>query len=902
MCARCGRLKAVEQLTKHLAHQERHLQDLKRRVLDTDRQIAEHETRQHARRVQRDGEDYVQHSYLFHHSSDNNSSSGSEDAIDSLLLAVGEEALDDYLDVCDRLHEVVERLEHARREQRRLAAEIEAAAASASSPCAHDAEEDGEAAGDRSRGPELLEALRVKLTRAVAAGVLQQQQELDVARDLRVWEARVAERSRKIQQLHRQVEEQEEEDRRRRVPLPGPPASRGAEACFGEAADGDQRDPGAVRDRGDPDRVQMHNVPSFRQGLHPSGPAETASVSACVGRTGADAACDAALKSVSEVSSGMDAGFEPKPPCPYSDDAPPRSRSRSKERGECPEPPVPLPRPYNCPQDRRPVKPRSRDGRSSSSSELGPPRPSQQPISGLAAELSQKPEGYDAASKRVTSSELSNAANGDAASKRVTNSELSNAANGDAASKRVTNSELPNADGDHSVFLRGQAVPSGCSVYYDRQNPSGDTPGPQTRASHSADSHAPYPADHASHSQPHSALYPQSHAPYSHSHASCPPSHAPHSLDYATHPHADAAPYPQSHASHPHSPCPPSHAPHAESHAAAYQPQTPASRQAEGSHASHCSGLPAPCLELYSSLPTASLPPSLPPPLSSSSFSCCRDDSGLASSDSSTDSGLLLFGDTATEHSDAISETAGPLSRGRGSALTPPGGSGSSSNADPGGSYVDVSLRYGGCGELPLRGDIDLHHQHHLHLYHHPDSAPSFPFSSSSSSSSSRTVMPSRQFHGVSVVNHAEGLELCGESAGPRGFRNGWDGSEKELSDSPRAGSAEFAPRWWSSEASASAGGDSSVGEDAVPVIVTSCQQQRASAASANPPVSIISTGRGRHKGHAPDSAPRERAKTVRFADEMTSWTWCDGDDAADSSDDTGLSSLHDDDVLETLV
>ena len=174
--------------------------------------------------------------------------------------------------------------------------------------------------------------------------------------------------------------------------------------------------------------------------------------------------------------------------------------------------------------------------------------------------------------------------------------------------------------------------------------------------------------------------------------------------------------------------------------------------------------------------------------------------------------------------------------------------------------------------------------------------------------------MPSRQFHGVGVANHAEGLELCGESACPCGFRNGWDGSEKELSDSPRAGSAEFAPRWWSSEASASAnasasaGGDSSVGEDAVPVIVTSCQQQRASSASASasahPPVSIISTGRGRHKGHAPDSAPLSRAKTVRFADEMTSWTWCDGDDddAADSSDDTGLSSLHDDDVLETLV
>ena len=266
----------------------------------------------------------------------------------------------------------------------------------------------------------------------------------------------------------------------------------------------------------------------------------------------------------------------------------------------------------------------------------------------------------------------------------------------------------------------------------------------------------------------------------------------------------------------------------------------------------------------------------------------------------------------AADHPDAIGETAGPPSLGRGPALTPPSGGGSSSSADPGGSYLDVNLRYGGCGALPLCGDIDphLHHQHHYQ--HHPASAPSFPFSSSSSSSSSssRTVMPSRQFHGVGVVIHAEGLELCGESAGPRGFRNGWDGNEKELSDSPRAGSAEFAPRWWSAEAGASAGagGDSSVGEDTVPVIVTSCQQERASSASvsvsAHPPVSIISTGRGRHKGHAPDSAPLSRAKTVRFADEMTSWTWCDGDDddAADSSDDTGLSSLHDDDVLETLV
>ncbi|KAK7099392.1 uncharacterized protein [Littorina saxatilis] len=275
-CAKCGRTRAVDQLSRHLVRQEQRLQDITRRVHDTDRQIALHEAKQHARRVQEDGRNYVQDSYLFHHGSHSDNSScgsGGEDSLDSVLLAVGEGDLEAYLNLCEGLHDVDQRLQHAQHTQKALVQEIETEARSTenvdtftgnlqgrSNPehflsgkshthvvdvnyqghfhpgkghkfnqiqthqghSAHpqDSSEDGGVGSDAQ-----VEALHVKVTRAVAANVLQQQQELDVARELQLWEARARDRDRQIRQLQHQLdrcqgEEEELQKKRLFVTLP----------------------------------------------------------------------------------------------------------------------------------------------------------------------------------------------------------------------------------------------------------------------------------------------------------------------------------------------------------------------------------------------------------------------------------------------------------------------------------------------------------------------------------------------------------------------------------------------------------------------------------------------------------------------------------------------------------
>lgn len=809
-CARCGRLKAVEQLAKHLARQERHLQDLKWRVLDTDRKIAEHEARQHARRVQQDGQDYVQHSYLFHHSSDN-SSTGSDDSIDSILLAVGEESLDDYLNVCDSLHEVVQRLERAQHTQRCLAREIEAAAAAASgldSPGNSPAEAAEE--GDLDAGAQ-LEALHVKLTRAVAASILQQQQERDVAKELQVWETKVKERNRKIQQLQQQLQYQELESRQR---VPAPSTGPGAGACHDEATAAWD----SVGTRHPDDLDRMRDVPSFCQGNRSTGPKPT-SVSQSLERM--DLATSNAPPMGSSVFGGTDAGFEPKFSHTYNQ-APPRSRSRSKERWENPKPPVPLPRSYAGPRGRLPVKPCSYSQNSASHETVS--QPSTQPMSWITAEVAQKSEesGADSTPANAEASDINDCSaylHGHVSSGCSVYSESKNISSGCALTRQSHGSGF-----DGSAPQSGEASTSSDCSMNTQHHVTGDSSAfLQTYVSCPHQRHAAQPQIRATDCQRHTP-YSQNHAPQPQNHASYCQSHTPHAQIHATPPQTDAS---RSHNytphSHGHAPYPQGHVPYSQS--LTPYPQTRSS-QAQGHASYYPGGVTGRCFELYSS-------------------SSSKDDSGLASSDSSTDSGLLLF-DTVADHSDGIGEAG---RRGR-----PPADSDS---------YLDVSVSYGGCE--PVQQDAD-------------PCPSSFTFPS-------RTA-PSRQFD-ISV--HEKDFEPRGSTV--RDFSNGMDGSEftdgsdgNKFTDSRVAKPREFTPKW--SESS-----DDCM--DTVPVIVDNGQR-----AAHHHPVSIISTGR--HKNHAHDPAI-SRAKTVRFADEMTSWTWC-RDDAADSSDDTGLSSLHGDDVLETLV
>ena len=289
------------------------MHELQRRAREVDRQIAEHEARQHERRVQREGEDYVQDSYLLKDSDLSGGDDSSTCSLDSLLLAVGEEDLDDYLRLCDGLYEIVERIDQTRRREQSLVLEIQTEAASPG-----DREGDGPPHTDRQQEEEevensQLEALQVQLTRAVSASVLQQQQELDVAKELRLLEVRVKDRWRTARQLEKELESDEGQ---------GSVGQGGSSSC----------DPAGFRGDGGPllfvHHSDSHSQPHAVHAAHwerPAGPAHLPDPRSCV------------QSERTEDGTTLQSDSRPQ--------LPPRNRSRSRERTEkTGKPPVPLPR------------------------------------------------------------------------------------------------------------------------------------------------------------------------------------------------------------------------------------------------------------------------------------------------------------------------------------------------------------------------------------------------------------------------------------------------------------------------------------------------------------------------------------------------------------------------------
>lgn len=205
-CTHCEKQRTLEQLAQQVVRQEQHLQEVHRRVSETECKIAQYESRLHLTRVQRDGQDYVQHAYLHLDSGrgENDEVAGAgEDSLDSLLLSLDEESLDEYLDLCARLHDLGERLTYLRQLAHNLTEELHTAKVRTTAAAAWP--------GERKEAGE-AEALRVQLVRAVATSVLQQQQEVEVARELSHLDAQLASKGRQLQLLVAELHEAEERE------------------------------------------------------------------------------------------------------------------------------------------------------------------------------------------------------------------------------------------------------------------------------------------------------------------------------------------------------------------------------------------------------------------------------------------------------------------------------------------------------------------------------------------------------------------------------------------------------------------------------------------------------------------------------------------------------------------
>ncbi|CAL1547860.1 unnamed protein product, partial [Lymnaea stagnalis] len=131
-CVACSRLRSLEEVVKLVVSQERKIQDIGDRIYDTDRLIDRHESRIHNHRVQQNGQDYVQNSYLNSHSSESSSSldCSSFSSLDLKdLSAVFREStlqeLEEISRLCDDLAHVERRLGEEQTKIKEMTPEIE---------------------------------------------------------------------------------------------------------------------------------------------------------------------------------------------------------------------------------------------------------------------------------------------------------------------------------------------------------------------------------------------------------------------------------------------------------------------------------------------------------------------------------------------------------------------------------------------------------------------------------------------------------------------------------------------------------------------------------------------------------------------------------------------------------
>ncbi|XP_046561475.1 ras association domain-containing protein 10-like [Haliotis rubra] len=194
-CYSTGKLRSLESLVKLVIAQERKLQDLGERIEKTDDKIDNLETRRHFSRVKQNGDDYVQSAYL---------DSLSEDSMDELFGNVKSEHIEAYLEYCERIIKLEDKLSGENSKVRDLTKQLQESLAR--SDCV------GKGLSSLSDLDlslplsQQLEQVQVEMNRLVSAGMMQKYQEDSIKRELQQCDKQVEVKRQLIRSLKRDLD------------------------------------------------------------------------------------------------------------------------------------------------------------------------------------------------------------------------------------------------------------------------------------------------------------------------------------------------------------------------------------------------------------------------------------------------------------------------------------------------------------------------------------------------------------------------------------------------------------------------------------------------------------------------------------------------------------------------
>ncbi|BFZ05208.1 hypothetical protein BsWGS_08247 [Bradybaena similaris] len=203
----CSRLRTLEQLVKLVVSQERKIQGLNDRIHETDKLIDKHEAKIHFQRVQQNGMDYVQNSYLNSHSSESSSNSSAEfnnldlREVKSIFPDSNLQQLEEIVRVCENLGHLKRRVGQERAKIQELTTEVEKLTESAGEAVQLDGEVNTE-----------LEEARVQMIRAVTAYVTNEYTERELDRKIDICLAEITAKTEYIQEMQRKISGIEQKD------------------------------------------------------------------------------------------------------------------------------------------------------------------------------------------------------------------------------------------------------------------------------------------------------------------------------------------------------------------------------------------------------------------------------------------------------------------------------------------------------------------------------------------------------------------------------------------------------------------------------------------------------------------------------------------------------------------
>lgn len=182
------RLRSMETLVKLVIQQERKLKDMIEHADDTDKLIEKYESRLHSQRLKQNGDEFVKDAYL---------DSNSEDAMDEFFSTANIEELELYVNYCDKILALEDRIKNEHSKIEDLAYQIQT--------CANERQ----SKGDFQSEADDISKVQVELNRAVSCAIMQQYKCQDIQRELQFYDDKLTDKNELYKRLLQEVQELE---------------------------------------------------------------------------------------------------------------------------------------------------------------------------------------------------------------------------------------------------------------------------------------------------------------------------------------------------------------------------------------------------------------------------------------------------------------------------------------------------------------------------------------------------------------------------------------------------------------------------------------------------------------------------------------------------------------------